>query len=132
MVDRNDRALAEVFARHLMMPQRSNPATAYPEPRHIGGPAAHAESTPAVGQGRVDLSLLSLRGVLRVLEDVGFQPELAPDGTAIRLRRCPFTGLAREPHGQQAHGCRTGSDREGPSGAGQPVAHRRRSETSPM
>lgn len=44
----------------------------------------------------MDVTLLSLRGVLKVLEDVGFAPELTPDGTAIQLRRCPFKELVQQ------------------------------------
>ena len=34
--------------------------------------------------------------VLALLDDIGFRPELAPDGKAILLHHCPFHELARD------------------------------------
>ena len=31
-----------------------------------------------------------------LLDEIGFQPELTPDGTAILLHHCPFHELARD------------------------------------
>jgi predicted ArsR family transcriptional regulator len=33
--------------------------------------------------------------VVKLLDDIGFQPELTQDGSAIKLRHCPFHELAR-------------------------------------
>jgi predicted ArsR family transcriptional regulator len=34
--------------------------------------------------------------VVRMLDDIGFQPELVAGGSEIRLRHCPFHELARD------------------------------------
>ena len=38
----------------------------------------------------------TLERVVRMLDDIGFQPELTADRTAIRLHHCPFHELARD------------------------------------
>lgn len=35
-------------------------------------------------------------GLVKVLDRIGFDPELTPDGQAIQLHACPFRGAARE------------------------------------
>jgi predicted ArsR family transcriptional regulator len=37
----------------------------------------------------------SVERVVKLLDDIGFQPELTPDGRAILLHHCPFHELAR-------------------------------------
>lgn len=54
-----------------------------PEPE-----SAHAVSAAPVGETE------ALTEVVRMLDDIGFAPELSADGTSIYLHRCPFRELA--------------------------------------
>ena len=84
---RNYRLLAEVLARYL---HTSEDAEA--EAIRAGalfGQALIAETT----KGSPD-PVATLPRVMRMLHDIGFRPELAEDGSEIRLHHCPFHELA--------------------------------------
>jgi len=62
--------------------------------RRFGAGSVHE---PGVGGGPP-----AVERVVQMLDDIGFQPELAADGSGaveIRLRRCPFHELARDSEG---------------------------------
>jgi predicted ArsR family transcriptional regulator len=86
---RNYRLLAEVLARYLRTTE-----DAQAEAIRAGALFGQAliEQTPN-GAGE---SVATLPRVMRMLHDVGFQPELSEDGSEIRLHHCPFHELAEQ------------------------------------
>jgi predicted ArsR family transcriptional regulator len=83
---RNYRLLASVFAEFL---------------HDSDDPQATAEEAGRrFGARSVDLSQAepsaALDRVVRMLDDIGFQPELAAGGSEIRLHHCPFHELVRD------------------------------------
>lgn len=60
--------------------------------RTLVDPAPDAAEDPAV----TDPAAAQLAALTGHLDELGFDPEVDPDGTAIHLRRCPFLDLARE------------------------------------
>ena len=85
---RNYRLLASVFAAYLH--DADDPQAAAEE----AGRRFGARSVDEAGIG--DGPSAALERVVRMLDDIGFQPELAPGGAEIRLRHCPFHELARD------------------------------------
>ena len=85
---RNYRLLASVFAAYLH--DADDPHAAAEEAGRRFG--ARAVDEAGIGDGPSD----ALERVVRMLDDIGFQPELAPGGAEIRLRHCPFHELARD------------------------------------
>ena len=85
---RNYRLLASVFAAYLH--DADDPHAAAEE----AGRRFGARSVDEAGIG--DGPSAALERVVRMLDDIGFQPELAPGGAEIRLRHCPFHELARD------------------------------------
>jgi predicted ArsR family transcriptional regulator len=85
---RNYRLLASVFAAYL--DDADDPEAAAEEAgRRFGVRSADADvgdRSPAT----------ALQRVVQMLDDIGFQPELAADGAEIRLHHCPFHELARD------------------------------------
>jgi len=85
--------LASVFAAYLH--DADDPQAAAEEAgRRFGAGSVHE---PGVGGGPP-----AVERVVQMLDDIGFQPELAADGSGaveIRLRRCPFHELARDSEG---------------------------------
>lgn len=84
---RNYHLLASVLAAYLRAAEEPEAAAVaagerfgaeFVQPRRLGETAATPER------------------VVRMLDDIGFQPELTPDRTAIRLHHCPFHELARD------------------------------------
>jgi predicted ArsR family transcriptional regulator len=83
---RNYRLLASVFAAYLH--DADDPqATAEEAGRRFG-----ARSIDLAGPG----PSAALERVVRMLDDIGFQPEVDAAVSEIRLRPCPFNELARE------------------------------------
>ena len=85
---RNYRLLASVFAAYLH--DADDPQAAAEE----AGRRFGARSVDEAGIG--DGPSAALERVVRMLDDIGFQPELAPGGAEIRLCHCPFHELARD------------------------------------
>ena len=83
---RNYRLLASVFAAYLH--EAEDPQAAAEEAgRRFGARSIDlAGAAPSAAQERV----------VRMLDDIGFQPELVAGGSEIRLRHCPFHELARD------------------------------------
>ena len=83
---RNYRLLASVFAAYLHEAE---------DPQ-----AAAEEAGRRFGARSIDLAgaapSAALERVVRMLDDIGFQPELVAGGSEIRLRHCPFHELARD------------------------------------
>jgi predicted ArsR family transcriptional regulator len=91
------RLLAEVLAQHLVA-NSDRPGEAAVQAgqswarslgrrQHAREGAEPAEATPVGEEAAVT-------EVVRMLGDMGFAPELGPEGTSIRLHRCPFRELA--------------------------------------
>jgi len=79
--------LASVFAAYLH--DADDPQAAAEEAgRRFGAGSVHE---PGVGGGPP-----AVERVVQMLDDIGFQPELAAAGDEIRLRHCPFHELARD------------------------------------
>ena len=89
---RNYRLLASVFAAYLH--DADDPQAAAEEAGRRFG-ARSVEDAGPDGAGPDDASA-ALERVVQMLDDIGFQPELAPAGDEIRLRHCPFHELARD------------------------------------
>ena len=89
---RNYRLLASVFAAYLH--DAADPQAAAEE----AGRRFGARSVDGAGDeaGIGDGPSAALERVVRMLDDIGFRPELAPGGAEIRLRHCPFHELARD------------------------------------
>jgi predicted ArsR family transcriptional regulator len=88
---RNYRLLASVFAAYLH--DAEDPQAAAEEAgRRFGARSVDAAGDEAgIGAG----PSAALERVVRMLDDIGFQPELAPGSAEIRLHHCPFHELAR-------------------------------------
>lgn len=92
---RNFRLLADILARYLQ---------AADDPRGAAIEAGRLFGAQLVEPGPPDDSEDSENGrerptverVLELLDDIGFQPELADNGSAILLRNCPFHEMARD------------------------------------
>jgi predicted ArsR family transcriptional regulator len=95
--DRSYRLLAELLTEHLASTSKS------PAQEAVDAGRSWASSTtrrlrdndgakkarePEVSEEE------AMTAVIRVLADNGFAPELSPDGTSIKLHRCPFRELA--------------------------------------
>jgi predicted ArsR family transcriptional regulator len=89
---RNYRLLASVFAAYL--DDADDPQAAAEEAGRRFGARSVDGATDEVGIG--DGPSAALERVVRMLDDIGFQPELAPGSAEIRLRHCPFHELARD------------------------------------
>jgi len=89
---RNYRLLASVFAAYLH--DADDPQAAAEEAgRRFGARSVDGAGDDAgIGAG----PSAALERVVRMLDDIGFQPELALGGSVIRLRHCPFHELARD------------------------------------
>ncbi len=85
---RNYRLLASVFAAYLH--GADDPQAAAEEAGRRFG--ARSVDVAGIGAG----PSAAMERVVRMLDDIGFQPELAPGGAEIRLRHCPFHELARD------------------------------------
>jgi predicted ArsR family transcriptional regulator len=79
------RLLASVFAAYLH--DADDPQAAAEEAGRRFG--ARSVDGAAAGLSAVD-------GVVRMLDDIGFRPELGGGGSEIRLRHCPFHELTRD------------------------------------
>jgi len=94
---RNYRLLASVFAAYLH--DADDPQAAAEEAGRRFGARSVEDAGPdgagPDGAGPDDASA-ALERVVQMLDDIGFQPELAPAGDEIRLRHCPFHELARD------------------------------------
>lgn len=84
---RNYRLLASVFAEYLY-DRDDRQAAAEEAGRRFG-----ARSVDEPGDGD---DPPAVERVVQLLDDIGFRPELAADGSEIRLRHCPFHELARD------------------------------------
>jgi predicted ArsR family transcriptional regulator len=84
---RNYRLLATVLAEYLH--GADDPAAAAVE----AGRRFGARLVPE-GNGSGNGGMAALDQVVRMLAELGFDPEMAADRTAIRLRHCPFHDLA--------------------------------------
>jgi predicted ArsR family transcriptional regulator len=89
---RNYRLLASVFAAYLH--EAEDPQAAAEEAGRRFGARSVDGAPDEVGIG--DGPSAALQRVVRMLDDIGFQPELAPGSAEIRLRHCPFHELARD------------------------------------
>ena len=88
---RNYRLLAAVLASYLREAADPQPAAVEAGERF----GVDLVEPWAPGEGGRD-SPATLDRVVRMLDAIGFQPQLADDGTAILLHHCPFHELARD------------------------------------
>ena len=99
---RNYRLLASVFAAYLH--DADDPQAAAEEAgRRFGARSVEDAGPDGAGPGGAgpdgagpDDASAALERVVQMLDDIGFQPELAPARDEIRLRHCPFHELARD------------------------------------
>jgi predicted ArsR family transcriptional regulator len=93
---RNFQLLAAVLAGYLR--HTEDPQAAAVEAGHLFGARLIEATTagPAAATGSDEPSLATVSRVLKMLDDIGFQPELTEDRTAIRLHHCPFHELAQD------------------------------------
>ena len=84
---RNYHLLASVLAAYLRAAE---------EPEAAAVAAGERFGAELVEPWRAGETAATLERVVRMLDDIGFQPELTADRTAIRLHHCPFHELARD------------------------------------
>jgi predicted ArsR family transcriptional regulator len=91
------RLLAEVLAQHLVAnaedPAEEAVKAGQSWARSLGRGKHTGEGVEAASAAPVDEDA-AVTEVVRMLGDMGFAPELSPEGTSIRLHRCPFLELA--------------------------------------
>ena len=92
LTETNYKLLAEVLTHHVRATSEDASRTAQEAGRSWG--ESNGPRWEAAGPTPTPAEALAL--VLRMLSAEGFSPELSVDGTAVRLRHCPFRDLAAQ------------------------------------
>ena len=93
--ERNYRLLAELLAHHLRDTSERPGEAAINAGRTWAGFTKHEQQDGAPTPPMTPISEdAAIAGLVRMLGDIGFAPEVSADRTAINLRRCPFRELA--------------------------------------
>ncbi|MEP7036474.1 MAG: helix-turn-helix domain-containing protein [Actinomycetota bacterium] len=92
---RNYQLLAEILAQHLLATsEHPGQEAAEGGRRWAGLPDQHQRGSQGEATSSSVSEELAIGTVVRMLGDIGFEPELSADSTFIKLHRCPFRELA--------------------------------------